>query len=320
MLASFFSKPIDNPLCPKAGLNPNEASYRKKVCFFYKDMSFFEEVIKELASLEFHFENILTYNWGNILHSNGELQHIYTTLNEQKYISVFIGASTFDSVVLWSSVHSNIYLTNRIPDPYLNQNEKMVNFMGYQRHFLSLNSLSELENNSIHSMGLGQIRSLGNQIEPLLRDTQKAYIDLNVLKSSELPCNPTTGPAGLTTEELCQLLRYIGEANHLSSIMINTDLNNDVHMHNNGAKVMALALWYFLEGVNLRLNDHPIYNTDHQSFLVDLGADTTVVFKRHNGTHRWWLLWEDLTIACSQQEYEECVNGNTPSRLAKLIL
>jgi hypothetical protein len=321
MIFDHFDKPKSNNLfLPELAIDNTLPEKIRKICIFHHDSYFNHQVIEELTSLSNHFNNVAIYNWGNISFSSlDQLKEIHEKLENEGYIVIFIGGSSSEAELLWDNFFGNFYLSSRISNTAHDIDQKNVNYIGYQRHFSSLSLMNSIENNTTNSISLGRIRSLGNQIEPILRDTRKAYVDLNVLKSSELMGNPDTSPAGLSAEELCQIMRYIGEANHLTSLIINTNLNSQSSRNTNEAKMMALAIWYLLEGINFRLNDHPEESNDHQLFIVDLGSNIDVIFKRHNSTHRWWFELNEQAIACSQQEYEDCVNGNIPNRLSKLF-
>ena len=112
-----------------------------------------------------------------------------------------------------------------------------------------------------------------------------------------------------------QLFKFLGGANNLERVVLPLSGFSD-----NGDQWLALyceLLWYFLEGLEISLNDHPA-NSQSQTFFVTTPS-FDLEFVQSDLSGRWWVKREGAYLPCSPSEYSEAANGNLSRRLYQLI-
>jgi hypothetical protein len=266
-----------------------------------------------------HFKNIAIYNCG-ALTSYEHIDQIILFLKSKGVVPFFLGIG-LDQVSNYAINHSkNIYhLSNQIS--YTNTNVASIsqNYVGYQRHLCEYDDILEIEAYHPNSMSLGKIRTYGYLTEPILRDCNLLHFESNVLRSSDCPENPDCLPTGMNAEEVCQIFRYLGTSTDLDAIFV-----SDLNMTLRSAHLMAEAFWYFAEGFNIRMKDHPADNKDIAEFVVDTNEGEELTFVKNNQTQRWWLKTQSdestQYFACALEEYQSCIQNEIPERLQHFLL
>lgn len=187
--------------------------------------------------------------------------------------------------------------------------QKLSTNLGYQRHGSDSTYISQ------KCISLGQFRSESDIIEPLLRDIKVASINLDVLRHSEAPAIKDNFPSGMTTEELCQIARYLGESNNIKTLEIIVDTKD--HEVKIESMIVAQLIWYFSEGMTLDKHIHPSTSTEFQEYIVDTDSlNHTYHFFRSIKNGKWWLkTLSSEYVACSEQEYLDTKNHGLPERL-----
>ena len=214
---------------------------------------------------------------------------------------------------------------------YLNpvMNGKTIPFhfgvVGCQSHFVDDETFQELENISADTVRLGKARANMADIEPVMRDADMATFNLAALKSAEAPgvIHPT--PSGFTCEEACQLSRYAGMNDKLTSVGF-YGYEPDLDEYGRSAQVMAQMVWYFFDGFANRKGDFPASMDGLTEYLVDFkNLDQPFTFWKSNRTGRWWIQvpvkakkkhQRHRLIPCSYSDYLLASNGEMPDRLS----
>jgi hypothetical protein len=92
--------------------------------------------------------------------------------------------------------------------------------------------------------------------------------------------------------------------------------------------LLAQILWYFIEGVNCRVNDEDFTNeTNYQKFTV-LIEDEELIFYKSNKIGRWWIeipflpnvnnkLKQHTLLPCIHNDYIDACKGKIPERWYK---
>ncbi|MBK9254690.1 MAG: hypothetical protein IPM42_04320 [Saprospiraceae bacterium] len=284
-----------------------------------------DSIRKELSHFFNHFENISIADIGNL--KNNDIQfgmQLYKELIDSKIIPVIIGVDIQVAEALSSHFDLNLQIiSNDIPE-IKSDNLTKYNFIGYQRHMISKPAMNSVDANCSNAMSLGKMRSNINLLEPILRETEIAYFNINAIRSSEAPYSSNSYPSGLTTEELCQIMRYTGTSGQLKAVIF--DVGGLQHVDRQEAKLMAEALWYLLEGLHTQTTDHPEVSKDCNEFIVSIpDYDTDITFVKNSITNKWWLKLESndskpTYVACAFEEYQQAISDEIPDRLLKLIL
>ena len=100
-------------------------------------------------------------------------------------------------------------------------------------------------------------------MEPVIRDADLVSMNISVLKNLEAPGQINGSPSGLYSEEACQLARYAGMSDKLTSFSI-LGFNKNMDIHNQTAQVVAQMMWYFIDGFKNRKQDFPITKAFNQ--------------------------------------------------------
>ncbi len=325
----FFLKPISGDtqslFTHTNHTNNQEFTFDHKGIAFITDHTLFSaSVRKSIENFKNHFKNITIYDAGiadNL--QSSQLTTLFRHLNQKKIVPFILGIDLESLADVSIALNSQIFqLSNKISN--ITSDKKLIhnNFIGYQRHLCELEDIYEIENNYYNAASLGKIRTYPYLVEPVIRDCQLLHVSLDAIKSSECPGIPGSLPTGLNAEELCQLMKYVGTANNLKAVCINT---YDITQNTDAASLIAEALWYFAEGMNLQQNhDHPAINPDSSSFIVtNSSLDDDLLFYKNNITHRWWVKKSiDNTasyLPCAYEEYENCVNNDIPDRIYKFM-
>ncbi|MBK8347792.1 MAG: hypothetical protein IPL08_09210 [Saprospiraceae bacterium] len=290
-----------------------------------KDNSIAYDVRNIFKKLKNHFKNIHTYDGGFLIDSDfTTVETVIHELNSKGILPVIVGIDLELTGKIASKSNKTIcQISNQITNLTNTNAYIKCSFIGYQRHLCSLDDIYEIEENAYNSLSLGKLRSYPYQLEPSLRDIQLLHVDLNALRAADAPGVAGVLPTGLSAEELCQMMKYAGTAHQLSAVFINHELN-DVGHKNEGA-LIAEAIWYIMEGANMKVKDHPSVSKDCSQFIVYSSTiDDDLVFFRHNQSLKWWLKsnanpQNNVYLSCSQEEYESSVGEEIPDRLIRFL-
>lgn len=268
-----------------------------------------------LSALFSHFRNISTYDLGTINDADQKTK-IISWCNTAGVVPVFIGHGN-KGITSVENNKSNWVISNKIHSEF-----SACNFIGYQRHLCTHDDIFQAEEYHYNHISLGKMRSNPAILEPCLRDTIHLYFDMRAIRTSEAPNTIDTYPTGLNGEELCQIFRHAGSGGQISAVHI--DFNQRGSQINQEAHLIAEAVWYFAEGVNIRIPDHPLKSNDFTSFIIHSPhIDEDLSFIKHNQTGKWWLKHPETSqsryLACSYEEYHTSIGEDLPERISKFI-
>lgn len=201
-----------------------------------------------------------------------------------------------------------------------NHNLFNINVIGHQAHFVPQLALDTLAKLNFEQCRLGKLKTQYEIVEPLLRNTDLLFLDLNALKHSDSPGNHQASPSGMDGDLACKIAWYAGASDQLKNFSI-FEANPDMDIRNQTSKVTAQILWYFFDGFDKKSDDHP---NKHLEFLKyrchfeDKMPD--VVFYKSKLSGRWWM---EVTIMknqknqlklvpCTYEDYLETTKGTFP--------
>ncbi len=205
----------------------------------------------------------------------------------------------------------------------LEQNNNLFNYtnIGYQSCFTTKKEIELLEELLFDYFRLGKIRSDMKEADPVMRDTDILVFSMSAIRQSDAPVNACPSPNGLYAEEACQLAKYAGLSDRLSSAGI-FDLSPGQAVNEATAHLAAQIVWYFLEGVSGRKAEYPFDKTKNcKKFIINLSeSDNELVFYKSSVSERWWMevpssrIHRNLIIACSYEDYRTGCNQEIPER------
>ena len=171
---------------------------------------------------------------------------------------------------------------------------------------------------------LGAFNADFKKAEPYLRNSDVLSFDLTSIRYSELIDAQYFLPNGLYAEQACQIAKYAG----ISDKMTLFGLLNYLPEQTTSSNISALVgqiIWYFIDGVNMRVGDFPIgLKKDYLKFHVHLEEFTEqLVFYKSNKSQRWWLevpytvgdkkrYERHHMVPCNQDDYEKAMKNELP--------
>ena len=197
--------------------------------------------------------------------------------------------------------------------------------LGYQSYFVPESERERLRNLHFQGLRLGKLRDDLREAEPVLRNADLVSVDMSCVRSADAPGSAYPSPAGFTTEEICQLMRYTGMSNRVSSLSISEvlplkDFNDQT------ATLAAIMLWYFIEGIQNRRVDEPKNLSALTKYRTSLqGGTHEIVFYKNERSERWWMevpypdaLTKDtgrtILVPCSESDYRMATKDEVPEK------
>ena len=210
-----------------------------------------------------------------------------------------------------------------------NHREKIFNasLIAYQAPYTNHESLDILKKNYFDVLRLGRIKSDIKITEPIIRDADFVFFNINAVRFADAPGQEYSVPSGLTLEESCQIGRYCGMNEKLGSFGV-YGYFNDKDINELAAKMIAQIMWYFIEGFSLRSED-ALLDSSTQKYVIDAKLfDRQITFLKSSSSGRWWMLVPQIRdkveqrhmyIPCSFEDYEQAKQDTLPERLINAI-
>jgi len=211
---------------------------------------------------------------------------------------------------------------NRI---FLHEPNYLFNYsnLGYQTYFASQDSLRVMEKLYFDVHRLGELTGQINVAEPIIRNASMVSFDMGAIRSSDAPGNTNATPNGFYGEEACQLCRYAGFNDKLSSIGF-YEFNPAYDNNGQTAILLSQMIWYFIDGVYNRKKDFPLQpRSQYLIYKTSLKhEDHELVFVKSKKSDRWWMQVPYPTggsknerfhlVPCRYEDYNLAVSGEMP--------
>ena len=245
--------------------------------------------------------------------------------NLEQSVNITVVDSKFDLGTLEDDLSSHSYMSKII----MQEPNNLFNYcnVGYQTYFNDPDEIQLFDNMYFDCYRLGVSKNL-EAIEPAFRNADIISIDLGAIRKSDAPGNNNASPNGFSGDEICAISRYAGVSDKVSSFGI-YEYNSKYDMNDQTAALIAQMIWYFIEGVNLRVKDYPFSTKEnYQKFTVILEDDDPIIFYKSNKSGRWWIEINVISnnkykrhalIPCTYKDYEEAMNQNIPDRWYKAM-
>jgi len=195
--------------------------------------------------------------------------------------------------------------------------------LGYQTYYTSQDSLRVMDKLYFDTHRLGEIAGNVAVAEPIIRNASMVSFDMGAIRSSDAAGNANANPNGFWGNEACQLARYAGINDKLSSIGF---YEFNPAYDNNGQTAMLLAqmIWYFMDGVYSRKKDFPLNpKSQYLIYKTSLKHDEhELVFVKSKKSDRWWMQVPYPSrgsknerfhlVPCRYDDYKTAVSGEMP--------
>jgi formiminoglutamase len=198
--------------------------------------------------------------------------------------------------------------------------------IGYQTYFVDKNAVDLMAKLFFDTHRLGYVRSNMEEVEPIVRNADIVSFDMSSIRYSDAPGNANATPNGFHGEEACQIARYAGMSDKLSSIGF-YELNPSFDKAEQTAHLQAQMIWYFLEGFSNRKKDFPIGSrgdfTKYRVFIQNNKYE--IIFYKSPKSDRWWMdvpyppnkkikYERHHLVPCSYQDYQIACKEEMPDK------
>lgn len=198
--------------------------------------------------------------------------------------------------------------------------------IGYQTYFVNARMTDLMSKMFFDVHRLGVLRDDLKEIEPLVRDADILSFDISAIRQSDAPGNANATPNGFYGEEACQICRYAGMSDKLSSIGF-YEFNPLMDHNGQTAHLIAQMVWYFVEGYGHRKQDFPIGDKkDYLKYRVHLPeVEHELIFYKSDKTDRWWMevpypqnqrvrYERHHMVPCSYNDYQTACKEEMPDK------
>lgn len=319
-----------------------------------KDFSQSPDAIRrELYPLYHHQKGVNIVDLGNILPGEtlNDTYHavadVVRELNKKNIFTIILGGSqdvTYGNYLAYEKLEQTVNLAviddsidlsekdedinnkNFLSKIIIHQPNYLFNFsaIGYQTYFVNPSTRKLMEDLFFDTYRLGEIQSNVMKSEPIIRNADILSVDVSAVRNSELSGKSTAGPNGFYGEEICQMMRYAGMSDKMSSIGFYEYFpEND----NNGAGAMLVAqmIWCVLDGYCARKKDYPFGSKDNYTkYRIHLeNTDHELVFYKSDKSDRWWMdvpyppnmiikFERHHLVPCNYDDYRDSSEGKIP--------
>ncbi|MBL7962371.1 MAG: formimidoylglutamase [Flavobacteriales bacterium] len=210
----------------------------------------------------------------------------------------------------------------------MRQPNYLFNFsnLGFQTYLVDQPGIELMDRLFFDVHRLGELRANIADAEPVLRNGDALSVDLSAVRRSDAPGVARPGPNGFHGEEVCQLMRYAGVSEKITSVgMFEMDPTRDVDEVT--AQLAAQMLWCFLDGYRSRTNDLPWLDRKRFTrFRVAIkGHEQELVFYKSQVSERWWMdipyraeqearFERHHLVPCSYGDYQAACREEVPDR------
>ncbi len=236
----------------------------------------------------------------------------------QDMINLVAVDSRFDFGANEEMVSSESYMSKIITDKPNN----LYNFsnLGYQSYFNAQEEMDLMERLFFDAYRLGEVANDLEMAEPVLRNAQLVSVDARAVRAAEMGMDPGFSPNGFTGREICAISRYAGKSEDLRAFGVFEMPNNP-----QAAQMTAQLIWYFIEGVNFRINESPRANKNSFTRYSVLAEDHTLVFYKSDRSQRWWIevpasqgqSAPPPLLPCTEKDYRDACAQIVPDRWLK---
>ncbi len=296
------------------------------------DENISDSIRREFYKTSYQFEGVNLADLGNIRNNSPEFSiNLLKELIDIKTNIILIGGSKkyFTTQIKNLNHHQgniaffekagDILFDKETQDIINNNKVNKIKLIAYQSHLIHKSKLTgNLGNNS---MRLGQIRNNKIDLEPLLRDVDSSIFNLDCIRYSEVPGLKNTSPSGLTSEEACQIMRYLG-LNTCSNILNIVGYDPKFDFNNQAAMLVSQLIWYYLGGVDDMIPDDLIDSNSLTKYIVELSEyNISLYFYQSIKSGRWWVgipqiqEGENYYLPCSEDDYIKATNNELSTRI-----
>ncbi|MCR4879029.1 MAG: formimidoylglutamase [Bacteroidales bacterium] len=231
----------------------------------------------------------------------------------ERVVNVVDIDACFDLGTETAPIRSDAYVNKLV----LQQPNFLLNYsnIGYQSYMNSPESVNMMESLYFETYRVGFMRRNLEEVEPVVRNADMVSLDISAVRRPDAPGCPHNSSNGFYGEEICQISKYVGLSDKLSSFGI-YEYDPTLDFNNQTSQLIAHILWYFVEGFLYRMNDGQFKNKDdYRQFNVSVsGALDELVFFNSRKSGRWWVIVpmyqkdsdhvQNYYLPCSKRDFD----------------
>jgi formiminoglutamase len=234
----------------------------------------------------------------------------------------------FDLGEVEGSLDNLSYLSKII----LHQPNFLFNFtnIGYQTYYVDQEAIQLMKNLLFDIYRIGLVRENIEEAEPLIRNADIISLDVSAIRMCDAPGTENPSPNGFYGDEICQVMRYAGRSDKLTSIGF-FEYNPAFDPRLQTAQLIAQMIWYLIEGFCFRSDDLPAKGKpwDEHNFIKYMvpveNHDHEIVFLKSRKSDRWWMkvpcrsdsptsYERHYFVPCSYNDYQTALQNDVPDR------
>ncbi|MDF3077243.1 MAG: arginase [Sphingobacteriaceae bacterium] len=208
---------------------------------------------------------------------------------------------------------------------FIHEPNYLFNFsnVGYQTYFVNQDSLRMMEKVYFDVHRLGEFTGNIQSAEPIIRNANLLSFDISAVRSSDACGNGNASPNGFYGEDACQLCRYAGMNDKLTSIGF-YEYNPSFDRNEQTATLLSQMIWYFIDGFYNRKKELPLQpKSQYLIYRASIkGQEHELVFVKSKRSDRWWMqvpypsgLSQNERyhlVPCTYDDYQLAVSGEMP--------
>ncbi len=160
--------------------------------------------------------------------------------------------------------------------------------LGCQQYYISEEQLNLFDELYFDYLRLGELNHNIKLAEPYLRNSDIISLDMSSIRRAEFSGSTDNGPNGFFANEICQIAKYAGISDKLSSFgAYNFSKNLEYHE----VELTAQIFYFIIDGYCHRKKDYPVgTKKNHVKYAVfHEELNHNLVFHKSPKSQRWWL-------------------------------
>ncbi len=195
--------------------------------------------------------------------------------------------------------------------------------IGIQLPFVKQTEVDLFEKLYFDACRLGEYNANYKVAEPLIRNSDIMSLDLQSIRNSDFKGDYYNSPNGFYADQICQIVRYAGISDKLTSFGIFNLLPGNIT--SSSSQLVAQIIWYFLDGISQRKGDFPIGSKkDYLKFIVHMESyENDLVFYKSHKSDRWWMevpyplksgvkFERHHMVPCNHEDYQLAMQNEMP--------
>ena len=160
--------------------------------------------------------------------------------------------------------------------------------LGCQQYYISEEQLNLFDELYFDYLRLGELNNNIKLAEPYLRNSDIISLDMSSIRRAEFSGANENGPNGFFANEICQIAKYAGISDKLSSFGA---YNFSKKLENHEVELSAQIFYFIIDGYCHRKKDYPIgTKKNHVKYAVfHEELNHNLVFHKSPKSQRWWL-------------------------------